>query len=118
MGQVPTWSPGLPSLIGREVLAGKKPSEFSRENLNPESLALDARLAAHPWGENVFYVSQAAKLCGEEGCRRFVGPRTPEDMIAMDYGHYTPAGSNYAVKNILAPVLDPVLAAAQARKAN
>jgi peptidoglycan/LPS O-acetylase OafA/YrhL len=118
MGQVPTWAPSVPSLVGRDLLAGRKPSEISRENLNPENLELDMRLASRRWTENVFYVSQAARLCGAEGCRRLVGGQLPEGMISMDYGHYTPAGSNYAVKTILAPVLDPVLAAAQARKAN
>jgi peptidoglycan/LPS O-acetylase OafA/YrhL len=113
MGQVPVWSPSVPSLVGRELLAGKKPSEFTHDNVNPESLELDKRFATHPWGENVFYVSQAAKLCGEDGCRRMVGPHAPQDMISMDYGHYTPAGSVYAVRNILAPALDPILAAAK-----
>jgi peptidoglycan/LPS O-acetylase OafA/YrhL len=118
LGQVPTWSPGLPILVGREVLAGRVPSEISRENLNPESLEIDALFAAHKWGDNVFYISQAAKLCGEKGCRRFVGPRVPDDMIATDYGHYSNAGSIYAVKNFLVPALAPVLEAAQAQKSN
>jgi peptidoglycan/LPS O-acetylase OafA/YrhL len=109
MGQVPTWSPTVPSLVGRELLAGETPPQVARDHLNSESIELDARFAAHPWGENVFYVSQAKKLCGDEGCRRLVGPRVPEDMISMDYGHYTPAGSVYAVKNILAPALDQIL---------
>jgi peptidoglycan/LPS O-acetylase OafA/YrhL len=118
MGEVPTWSPGLPILVGREVLAGRVPSEFSRENLNLESLEIDALFAAHKWGDNVFYISQAAKLCGEQGCRRFVGPRVPDDMIATDYGHYSNAGSIYAVKNFLVPALAPALAAGQAQKSN
>jgi peptidoglycan/LPS O-acetylase OafA/YrhL len=109
VGQVPTWAPTLPYLVGRELLAEKGVSEFTRDHLNTDSLATEARLAAHPWGENVIYLSQFQALCGEKGCRRFVGPRVPEDMIAMDYGHYTPAGSNYAVKNILAPTLDAIL---------
>ena len=113
MGEVPTWSPLMPNLIGRELRAGKKPNEFSRDHLNPESLDVDAAFAAHRWGDNVLYISQARALCGPEGCRRLVGPRLPEDMISMDYGHYTPAGSVYAVRTILAPALDPILAAAR-----
>jgi hypothetical protein len=109
MGQVPTWATGVPNLVAREMLAEQPVSEFSRDHLNSDSLKTEARLAAHHWGENVIYISQVRALCGEKGCRRFVGPRVPEDMIAMDYGHYTPAGSNYAVKNILAPVLDKIL---------
>ncbi len=110
MGQVPTWSLWMPILVGREMLAGHGVSEFSSQNLKAESLETDARLQAHHWGENVFYLSQAGKLCGAQGCRRLVGPRLPEDVIANDYGHYTPAGSIFAVENILAPALDPILA--------
>jgi peptidoglycan/LPS O-acetylase OafA/YrhL len=117
MGQVPTWAPGLPYLVGRELLAEKGVSEFARDHLNPDSLATDTRLAAHAWGENVIYISQFRALCGEKGCRRFVGPRVPEDMIAMDYGHFTPPASIYAVRNILGPVLDPILKDAAHRPA-
>ncbi|WP_374546615.1 acyltransferase family protein [Rhodoblastus sp.] len=113
MGEVPTWSPALPSLLEREIYAGKKPSDFTFDSLDRRSLDVDAIFAAHRWGDNVVYISQARALCGPEGCRRIVGPHLPEDMISMDYGHYTPAGSIYAVKNILAPVLDPILAAAR-----
>ena len=109
MGQVPTWDRAVPYLIGRELMADKGASEFTRDHLNSDSLETEARLAAHRWGENVIYISQVQALCGEKGCRRIVGPRLPEDMIAMDYGHYTPAGSNYAVKTILAPILDKIL---------
>ena len=37
MGQVPTWAPGLPYLVGRELLAEKGVSEFSRDHLNSSS---------------------------------------------------------------------------------
>ena len=109
LGQAPTWSPAVPYLIGKEMSAGQNPREFTRDGLNPDSLAIDARFAAHPWGENTFYISQAKALCNDEGCRRLVGPQLPQDMIAFDYGHYTAKGASFAVQNILGPVLDRVL---------
>jgi peptidoglycan/LPS O-acetylase OafA/YrhL len=115
MGQVPTWSPDVSDLVIDELRSGRKPSEFTRESLQSRSIDADAFLAAHAWGENVHYVSQVGKLCGDQGCRRFVGPRVPDDMIALDYGHYTAAGSRNAAKNILAPVLDPVLNTAHSK---
>jgi hypothetical protein len=118
MGQVPTWKPDMMDLVIAELRAGQKPTDVTREKLQPNSLEADALLAAHGWGENVLYVSQVAKLCDEKGCRRFVGPRFPDDMIALDYGHYTGAGSLNAAQNILGPVLAPVIDAARARKAN
>ena len=81
--------------------------------LRPESLAADARLRQLDWGPGVTYVSQAAKLCHDGACRQLIGDRLPEDMISFDYGHYSFDGSIFAVKTILAPVIDPILAKAK-----
>ena len=72
----------------------------------PNSLETDRALAAKDWGDGVRYVSQAAKLCGPKGCRRLIGENLPEDLLAVDYGHYSLEGSVFAVKTILAPVID------------
>ncbi|MCI4679881.1 acyltransferase [Rhodoblastus acidophilus] len=112
-GEIPTWSPFLPILVGLDVNTGKKPPEFSAIGLRPESRAADARLKKMDWGPGATYVSQAAKLCRAGECRRLVGDKLPEDMIAVDYGHYSFDGSIFAVKNILAPVIDPLLGKAR-----
>ena len=109
-GQVPTWAPILPILVGRDVLERGQAPEFSRIGLRPDSLATDRALAAKDWGEGVFYVSQAAKLCGAMGCRRLIGANLPEDLLAVDYGHYSLKGSVFAVRTILAPIIDTELA--------
>ena len=116
MGQVPTWSRDVSELVIDDLRAGRKPSDVTSEKLQSYSIEVDALLASRVWGENVHYVSQVGKLCSDKGCRRFVGPRVPEDMIALDYGHYTAAGSLNAAKNILAPVLDAVIAGAKPQK--
>lgn len=118
MGQVPTWKPDMMDIVIAELRAGKKPTEVTRDNLQPNSLEANELLAAHAWGENVHYVQQVPNLCGEKGCRRFVGPRVPDDMIALDYGHYTEAGSLNAAQNILRPALDPIIDAARGQTAN
>ena len=59
--------------------------------------------------EGVVYVSQADRLCGLEGCRRLVGPKLPEDMLAVDYGHYSVNGSIFAVKTMLGPVIEAMI---------
>ena len=84
--------------------------KFSIVGVRPDSLKTDRTLAAKDWGDGVRYVSQAAKLCGPEGCRRMVGENLPEDLLAVDYGHYSREGSVFAVKTILAPVIDAELA--------
>ena len=109
-GQVPTWAPVLPILVGRDVLDRGTAPEFSQVGVRPDSLETDRALAGKDWGEGVRYVSQAAKLCGPEGCRRLIGPNLPEDLLAVDYGHYSRAGSVFAVRTMLAPVIDAELA--------
>ena len=104
-GQVPTWAPILPILVGRDVLERGEAPEFSRIGVRPDSLETDRTLAAKDWGEGVVYVSQAGKLCGADGCRRLVGDNLPEDLLAVDYGHYSVNGSIFAVRTILAPVI-------------
>ena len=113
---MPTWAPILPILVGRDLLETGKAPEFSRVGVRPDSLETDKALAAADWGAGVAYVSQAEKLCGAEGCRRLVGPNLPEDILAVDYGHYSVNGSVFAVKTILAPVIDAVLTGARERR--
>ena len=109
-GEVPTWAPVLPILVGRDVLAHGAAADFARVGVRPDSLETDRALAAKDWGEGVRYVSQAAKLCGADGCRRLVGEKLPEDLLAVDYGHYSVEGSVFAVRTILKPVIDAELA--------
>lgn len=112
-GEVPTWAPALPILVGRDLIEKGEASPFSRVGVRPDSLETDKTLAAKDWGEGVVYVSQAAKLCGPDGCRRLVGPNFPDDMLAVDYGHYSVNGSIFAVKTILQPVIERALVKAR-----
>jgi hypothetical protein len=109
-GEVPTWAPILPILVGRDLLERGEAQEFSAVGVRPDSLETDRMLARADWGEGVIYVSQARSLCGAGGCRRLVGPNLPEDLLAVDYGHYSVKGSIFAVRTILAPVIDADLA--------
>jgi peptidoglycan/LPS O-acetylase OafA/YrhL len=109
-GEVPTWAPVLPILVGRDILERGAAAEFSPIGVRPDSLETDRTLAAKDWGEGVRYVSQAAKLCGPEGCRRLIGENLPQDLLAVDYGHYSREGSVFAVRTMLAPVIDAELA--------
>ena len=109
-GEVPAFSPVLPILVGRDVLEHGKAAEFSWVGVRPDSLETDRALMAKDWGDGVRYVSQAAQLCGPKGCRRRIGDNLPDDLLAIDYGHYSLKGSVFAVRTILAPVIDAELA--------
>jgi peptidoglycan/LPS O-acetylase OafA/YrhL len=109
-GQVPTWAPVLPILVGRDLFEHGAAAEFSRIGVKPDSLDTDRALVSKDWGEGVRYVSQAAQLCGADGCRRLIGENLPQDLLAIDYGHYSREGSVFAVKTMLAPIIDAELA--------
>ena len=109
-GEVPTWAPVLPILVGRDVLGRGEAAVFSPVGVRADSLETDATLAGKDWGDGVRYVSQAQRLCGPGGCRRVVGRNLPEDILAVDYGHYSVNGSIFAVRTILAPVIEAELA--------
>ena len=63
-GEVPTWAPVLPILVGRDLLKRGAARGVLRVGVRPDSLATDRTLAAKDWGQGVVYVSQAEKLCG------------------------------------------------------
>ena len=114
-GQVPTWAPALPILVGRDILETGAAPEFSAVGVRPDAPETDRTLAARDWGPGVTYVSLAGALCGADGCRRLVGQRLPEDLLAVDYGHFSVRGSEFAVDVILKPAIDAALAAAKPR---
>ena len=112
-GEVPTWAPWLPILVGRDLLERGAATAFSWVGVRSDSLDTDKALAAKEWGDGVTYVSQAAKLCGPNGCRRTVGSNLPDDLVAVDYGHYSVDGSIFAVKMILGPAIEAAIATAR-----
>ena len=108
-GQVPTWTSSLPPLVAHEWLEGGKTPVRSKNGLDHRSLSVDARLRAQPWPAGVNYVSLVGALCNDEGCLRRVGDDLPEDLIAVDYGHFSKRGSLKVVREILAPEIDKAL---------
>jgi peptidoglycan/LPS O-acetylase OafA/YrhL len=109
VGEVPLWMPTLPALIAREAMAHKPIELYSADGLRPESLFVDQRLRALPWPQGVAYVSLVDALCGENGCLRRVGNRLPDDLISIDYGHFSYRGSLYIGHNILAGPIRAIL---------
>ncbi len=115
-GEVPTWAPVLPILVGRDlletgeragVLPRRRPAGFprNRQGARRQGLGRGRRLRL-----------AGGKLCGDDGCRRRVGPNLPEDMLAVDYGHYSVNGSIFAVKTILAPVIEAEIAKSRGQR--
>jgi peptidoglycan/LPS O-acetylase OafA/YrhL len=100
-GQVPIWKPSLKEVLAKEVQSGLKPAIFSKNGLNIDIFKIDAELKAIQWGNQVNYVSMLDKLCNSDGCRRLRGNNIPDDLMAVDYGHFSAGGSIYAFENAL-----------------
>ena len=80
---------------GGGILAGRRPPGLARDRpgARREGLGPGRRLR----------VAGRRSSAAPQGCRRLVGPNLPDDLLAVDYGHYSVEGSIFAVKTILAP---------------
>jgi peptidoglycan/LPS O-acetylase OafA/YrhL len=108
-GQVPIWTSSLPSLVAHEWQLDGKTAMYSKIGLDQRSLAVDSILRSQPWPAGVSYVSLVRALCNDDGCLRRVGDDLPEDLMAVDYGHFSKRGSLKVVREILAPEIDRAL---------
>jgi hypothetical protein len=112
-GQIPIWTPSLPQLAANEILREGMSPVFSTNGLNRKSLAVDAALRQQDFGVGVSYVSLIERLCDDQGCRRRLGDDLPDDLMAVDYGHFSRRGSAYVIREILGPAIEEALAAAK-----
>ncbi|MCX8503326.1 MAG: acyltransferase family protein [Beijerinckiaceae bacterium] len=101
VGQVPIWKPSLKEVLAREVQSGVKPATFSMNGLNLDIFKIDDELKLVQWDEKVHYVSMLDELCNSEGCRRLKGNDIPDDLMAVDYGHFSAGGSIYIFQKVL-----------------
>ncbi len=110
-GQIPTWMPSLPQLAANELLNDGMSPVFSTSGLDTKNLAVDAALRQRDFGAGATYVSLVEKLCEDEGCSRRLGDDLPDDLMDIEYGHFSQRGSEYVVGEILGPEIEKALAA-------
>jgi peptidoglycan/LPS O-acetylase OafA/YrhL len=110
-GQIPTWTPSLPQLAANELLSEGMSPVFSTSGLDRQNLAVDASLRQQDFGAGASYVSLVERLCEDKGCRRRLGDDLPDDLMSVDYGHFSQRGSEYVVREILGPAIEEALAA-------
>lgn len=105
VGPVPQWKPSLPVIVARDL---KARHDYVGEGLDPKILETDEKLHAIYAGSKVRFVSVIDKLCRHDECRAKVPSHDGFDLIALDYGHLTPAGSDFVAKTALQDFLHPV----------
>lgn len=107
VGPFPIWRPGLPRLFSERHLRDRP--EFVGEGLNQEVFAADRQLATK-LGEapNITYVSLLDRLCRNSACLARVPGEDALDLMALDFGHLTPKGSEYVGGAVFKPYLERV----------
>ena len=104
VGPSPVWRPTLPRVFASHHLDDR--AEFVGTGLDQERFAHDLLLASTLAGTpNVTYVSLLRQLCRDDGCVARIAGEGPPELIALDHGHLTPAGSSYVGDKVFKPIL-------------
>jgi len=103
VGPVPQWRPSLPAIVARDL---KVRRDYIGDGLDPRILETDGKLRAIYAGSKVRFVSLIDKLCRASECRAKVPSYDGFDLMALDYGHLTPAGSDFVAKQVLQKFLN------------
>jgi len=104
VGPVPRWEPFLYKLIVQKFWLHTPRRTF--HNIIPEPLNTDSALKKRYENTNaVQYVSMTDLFCNQEGCLTYLGDDRRTGLVTFDYGHLTAKASEYAAKNLLAPII-------------
>jgi hypothetical protein len=107
VGEIPTWDVSLPHVLNTQFLRQGKPvPKRTYTGVMQQSLAMDATLRQIPYSQAISYFSLKDILCQQQGCLTQVGEQLPDDLIVLDYGHLTLAGSEYVINNGLATLIE------------
>jgi peptidoglycan/LPS O-acetylase OafA/YrhL len=105
VGPVPQWRPSLPIIVAKHL---KLQREYVGEGLDARIIATNAKLRETYRGSHVHYVSLIDSLCKTNECLARVPSQETFNLLVLDYGHLTPAGSDFVVKNVLQELLHPI----------
>ncbi|HEX4913883.1 MAG TPA: SGNH hydrolase domain-containing protein, partial [Vicinamibacterales bacterium] len=105
IGPFPMWYPSLPRIFAEHHLVDRV--EYVRTGIDPNLFTMDRQLAEKVDGiPGVTYLSLLNALCRDKACLARVPGEGELDLMALDYGHVTPKGSEYIGRAILKPELD------------
>jgi peptidoglycan/LPS O-acetylase OafA/YrhL len=105
IGPVPQWRPSLPIIVAKDLKAKR---DYVEDGLDVTAIATNKGLQNTYFGTDVRYVSLIDGLCRANECRAKVPTSDSFDLLALDYGHLTPAGSDFVVRALLKDLLRPV----------
>lgn len=105
MGPVPRWETRLNQIILRKYWTSTPiyiKDDVVKDVLDSDS-ALKAKYANDAGGFQ--YVSMIDLMCGDQGCRTYIGADRKIGITTFDNSHLTPATSVYVAQAILAPLI-------------
>ena len=103
VGPAPEWQPSLPAVIVNQYWGQNH--ERVASTLFPQIFATDRVLREkYEHVPALDYVSLISALCDERGCMAVV-PGPDKQLMVVDNGHFSPAGSVYVAETILRPHL-------------
>jgi peptidoglycan/LPS O-acetylase OafA/YrhL len=107
VGPSPQWLPSLPLVVTRHHWG--LPFDRVAQGANPEVFTLDRMLANRFAGSHELqYVSLVTVLCTDDGCLGRV-PGSGVELVAIDIGHLSPAGSRLVAETALRPALNDLV---------
>jgi hypothetical protein len=102
IGPMPEWAPSLPSVVARNL---KAPRDVVRDGLVAEMFATDEKMRQTTGHHDFRYVSLIGVLCSPDGCTATVDVPDKYNLLVVDYGHLSPAGSVYVARTVLRDLL-------------
>lgn len=104
LGPAPQWAGSLPKIIMRRLWEKTPKRTFvgMDESVSAENKAIGETLTLEKGAQ---YVDLYKFFCNADGCLTRVGPDKQKDSVTFDYGHLTPAASDYLARNSLAELV-------------
>lgn len=104
IGPAPQWQPSLPIIIAKDLKIQK---HYVSEGLDVVPIGTNEKLRETYLGTDVRFVSLIDGLCRANECLAKVPSNDSFNLLALDYGHLTPAGSDFVVRSLLKDLLRP-----------
>ncbi len=106
VGPVPQWKPSLPIIFAKNL---KMQRDYVGEGLDEKIISTNEKLRETYVGSNKLrFVSIIDTLCKANECLAKVPSDDPFKLLVLDYGHLTPAGSDFVVKKLFLELLHPI----------
>lgn len=106
IGPMPQWRPSLPIIVAKDLSSRK---EYVKEGLDMAILQTNEKLGIKYKNNSLHYISIIDHMCNANGCKALIDSQEKFNLMVMDYGHLTPAGSDFVVKSLLLDQLDKKL---------